>query len=203
MGFGSRHFAKEEERRTRAAVKEAQERSAILRAPPILVLTHEEAERAFEAWGANCGPAAICAVTGMTLAELRPSLGDFEQKHYTNPTLMFEVLARLGVRFQVMYRGDEPLVRGIELPDFGVARIQFGGPWTKPGVPMRARYRQTHWIATCRGEHTRGIFDVNCLNSGGWVGAEDWARIIVPALTSDIPRADGSWWVTHGIEVFR
>jgi hypothetical protein len=193
---GQRHFAKENERRQRAALKEAQ------RTPPPLRLTYDDGERAFNEWGANCGPAAICAVTGKTLEEIRPHLGDFEQKHYTNPTLMFESLTRLGVRHELTVRADEPAV-AYGWPQFGLCRLQWGGPWTKPGVPMRARYRQTHWVAVCKGASSVGIFDVNCLNSGGWVGFEDWKSVVLPEILATYPRADGTWWVTHGIEVYR
>ena len=52
----------------------------------------EEAQRAGDEWGLNCGPAAIATMTRLSLDELRPHLGDFEQKHYTNPTLMWSIL---------------------------------------------------------------------------------------------------------------
>lgn len=193
---GARHYAKQNERRTREAAKEAR------RIPPPLRVTYDDGEQAFNAWGANCGPAAICAVTGMTLNELRPHLGDFEQKHYTNPMLMFETLKRLGVRFEVTIRADAP-GEAMGWPAFGLCRIQWGGPWTKPGVPMRARYRRAHWIAACCARDSVGVFDVNALNSGGWISFEDWKRVILPAILEMHPRADGTWWVTHGIEVYR
>ena len=50
--------------------------------------TLEDAERAGDEWGLNCGPAAIAAMNGLTLEELRPHLGDFEQKRYTNRHLV-------------------------------------------------------------------------------------------------------------------
>lgn len=45
--------------------------------PPIR-FTEDDAQAAWEAWRFNCGPGALCAITGMTPAELRPHLGDFE-----------------------------------------------------------------------------------------------------------------------------
>jgi protein gp37 len=62
--------------------------------PPFPRFSAADVERANAEWGANCGPAAIAAIMGMTLDEVRPHLGDFESKHYTNPTLMFAVLDR-------------------------------------------------------------------------------------------------------------
>lgn len=66
--------------------------------------THEDANRAADEWGANCGPGAIAAICGLTLQELRPHMGDFEGKGYANPTLMWQVLRNLGVRFKVYAR---------------------------------------------------------------------------------------------------
>ena len=45
--------------------------------------TAEAADRAYDEWGANCGPGAIAAICGLTLDELRPHMGDFEGKRYT------------------------------------------------------------------------------------------------------------------------
>ncbi len=85
----------------------------------------DDMERANEIWGANCGPGAIAAMCHMTLEEVRPFVGDFEQKHYTNPTLMWDVLHRLGVGFtrRVGNLGQD------NFPSYGLARIQ----WTVHG----------------------------------------------------------------------
>src|SRR3546814_15629111 len=72
--------------------------TTLFRSMTELRFTAVEAAAAYDAWGCNCGPAAIAAVIGLTLDELRPELGDFEVKRYTNPTLMWEVLDRLGDR---------------------------------------------------------------------------------------------------------
>ena len=61
--------------------------------------TYEDQQAANAEWAANCGPGAVAAMTGLTLTELRPQMGDFERKRYTNPTLMWEVLNRLGCRW--------------------------------------------------------------------------------------------------------
>lgn len=155
----------------------------------------EDAERAYEAWGANCGPGAIAAIMGMTLDDVRPHMGDFERKHYTNPTLMFDVLLSIGRPWKKI---------GATWPHYGLVRVQWEGPWTEPGVPMRARYRYTHWVgaATVNGEV--GVFDINCINNGsGWVSLGDWESIIVKHLTALYPRASGKWHITHAIELLR
>lgn len=155
-------------------------------------------EAAHEEWGANCGPSALAAITCRTLAMVRPHMGDFEKKGYTNPTLMFAALRSMGVRFE--HRRNEPQL----WPVYGLARIQWHGPWMDPGVPIRARYRQSHWVAAMRrGKTDIGIFDCNALANGtGWGALADWERVMVPAITAEIPRANGEWSITHSIGVY-
>lgn len=157
-----------------------------------------DADAANAEWGANCGPGAVAAVLGLTLAELRPHLGDFEAKRYTNPTLMWEILDRLGAPWH-------PRPAPLSWPIYGLARVQWEGPWTAPGVPMRARYRHTHWVGAQRRRSDPadvGIFDINALESGGWIGLADWAGTIVPwVLREAVPRADGRWHLTHVVEI--
>lgn len=161
--------------------------------------TVEDAQRAHDEWGCNCGPGALAAICGLTLDEVRPHMGDFERKGYTNPTLMIAALKSIGTRFS--YRGGH---LGTEWwPCYGLARIQWEGPWTKDGVPIRARYRHTHWVGAMRSAQGTGIFDINCLNNGsGWARFEDWRDIVVPWILKEcVPRADGHWHITHAIEV--
>jgi hypothetical protein len=126
-------------------------------------------------------------------------MGNFERKHYTNPTLMFESLDRIGVKWS---RTKEPL------PAYGLLRIQWEGPWTKPSIQTRARYRHTHWIGFYNVPDgstfgRSGVFDVNGLNNGsGWMLYRDWATILVPHILKTCePLADGGWHITHAIEV--
>ncbi len=161
-----------------------------------------DAERAHETWGANCGPGAIAAICGLTLAELRPHMGDFESKRYTNPTLMYGILGRLGVSWA--HRRDK------DWPDWGLVRIQWTGPWTRPGVPAKAAYRHTHWVGACRhvpigGPAEIGVFDINMMNNGsGWGSLGLWSERLVPWLLDECePRADGGWFKTHVLEVDR
>jgi hypothetical protein len=165
--------------------------------------TQADAERAYDEWGANCGPGAIAAITGKTLDEVRPFLGDFEAKHYTNPTLMFDSLKRLGIDWR-------KVTTSVGLwPNHGLVRIQWEGPWTAPGVPMRVRYRHTHWVGAETSSNgpkhaeTR-IFDINCMCVGGWVPLKEWSESVVPWILRElVPKADGRWHMTHVIEVAR
>lgn len=157
--------------------------------------TPDDAQRAFDDWGCNCGPTALAVMSGMTLDEVRPHLIGFDAKRYTNPTMMFDALKSLGLSHDRI---------GARWPRYGLARIQWEGPWTAPGVPMRVRYRFTHWVASwitdARGH---GVYDCNAMGNGtGWCRREDWESDIVPwILREAVPRADGKWHVTHGIEV--
>lgn len=160
-------------------------------------------EEASSAWDGkfNCGPAAICATLNLTPAELRPLMGEFETKGYTNPTLMFETLDRCGAKYRRSYRGDEPLPHNaFPVLRLGLIRIQFAGRWTNPGVPMRVRYRKTHWIAAK--EQSTEIFDVNAMCIGGWIPFAEWSTKLIPWLIRECyPEADGRWWPTHAIEI--
>lgn len=169
--------------------------------PPALRFTVVDAERAYDEWGCNCGPAAIAAIFGLTLNALRPHLGDFEAKGYTNPTLMREIMLRMAPCAFDMRGPSYPGERC--WPWFGLARIQWDGPWCKPGVPARAAYRHTHWVGSClRAPGDVGIFDVNAMASGGWIALRDWSDTLVPWLLKQVvPRASGKWWITHTIEV--
>lgn len=157
----------------------------------------DEAERASEEWGFNCGPAALCAVLDMTPEEIRPLMLDFEARGYTNPTLMLDVLKRLCVPWHQIYRSDDPAGTIPTIP-LGLMRVQWGGRWTNPGVPMRARYRETHWCALRDDE----VFDVNAMCVGGWVSLREWVTELIPWLIREcVPKGDGTWWPTHVISV--
>jgi hypothetical protein len=151
-------------------------------------------DRANKDWGANCGPGALAAIMGMTLDEVRPHMGDFESKRYTNPSLMNAALRSIGRSWRKI---------GAEWPVFGLARIQWEGPWTAQGVPMAARYRHTHWVGSHIRTASHGVFDINALANGtGWCSLDDWRSEIVPWILKElVPRANGAWHVTHGIEI--
>lgn len=163
---------------------------------PKVRFTLGEARAAWDEWLFNCGPAALFAILGKTPEEVRPHLLDFEQKGYTNPTLMFRILDGLGINYR---RID--VHREEYWPRWGLSRIQWEGPWTQPGVPIKARYRQTHWVGSCYCGSWM-IFDVNAMNVGGWINDEAWKTIMVPWILKEcVPRASGGWHVTHKIEI--
>ena len=167
--------------------------------PPI-TWSVDQANLMGEKWGFNCGPASVCAVTGMTPQQLRPHLGDFEEKGHTNPTLMRQILRGLDVpsHWLVDARG----VKNLSWPTFGLVRVQWSGAWCGENVPMRARYRRTHWVATEAVGSSRVVFDINAICVGGWIPYDEWSQELVPWLLNEcVPKSDGKWWPTHSVEV--
>jgi len=171
--------------------------------PPPVFFSPEDLELAWVEWSCNCGPAALAVATGRHINDIRGLIHKFDERYYTNPTMMVGALRQMCVEFHWARDAEKP----IEWPLNGLARIQWAGPWTKPGVPIRARYRHSHWVAvatidgmaTLEGNPGRGIWDVNCPH---WVSFDDWERVLVPAILKDCePKANGEWWVTDAIEV--
>jgi hypothetical protein len=162
----------------------------IITTPPC-AFSSDELDAAWEEWNCNCGPAALAACLVCTLDDVRrfcyPT--GFETKGYLNPTMMGQAITNAGRR----YHG----VATSLLPRSGVVRVQWGGPWMKPEVPIRARYGHTHWIASRLLNKIQWVFDVNA----GWQPFAEWQSQTVPRLTGAIKRADGTWSYTHLWEV--
>ena len=157
--------------------------------------TLDEAQAAADTWGMNCGPGAIAAVLGLTLDELRPSMGDFERKGYTNPTLMWAILNAINARWYLVKPPSQ-------WPRYGLARVQWEGPWTAPNVPPRVAYRHTHWVGSRIIGDNHEIFDINAMCAGGWISKREWAAELVPWLLKECePKASGHWHLTHSVEV--
>jgi hypothetical protein len=167
-----------------------------------LAFTLAEAHAASEAWGANCGPGALAAVLGLALDAVHPHLEKFDQKRYTNPSMMRVALRSLGVDHE--WR----VGRFGLFPSYGLARVQWDGPWTKPGVPPAAAYRHTHWVGSAMPDravsdpHDVEIFDINAMCVGGWIDLPQWSTQLVPWLLKQCePKATGAWWLTHIVEI--
>jgi hypothetical protein len=165
---------------------------------PTYCFTPTESEQAHEEWGANCGPNALAFALQVHISKVRPLIPHFEERRYTNPTMMKTALETAGRRFVSVHpgkqtRGKPADVERMFSPEMALTRIQWDGPWCEPGVPAAAAYRQTHWIATWEERGVPLIFDVN----GGLRGLPSWEEEIVPAIVATIPRANGYWWPTH------
>lgn len=164
--------------------------------------TLADAEAAEQEWGCNCGPAALAAILGLTLDEVRPAIPKFEERGYTSPRMMKTALDQVdagGFRYRWNRMGGQKV-----MPDYGLVRVQWEGPWTRPGAHWTERLRHTHWIGCCLGSTGYGIFDVNCMNNGsGWASRENWESVIVPFLIRETAPAEasGSWHITHTVQI--
>ena len=151
----------------------------------------------------NCGPASLCAVSDLMPNDVLPHLRNFDKKHYTNPLMMKQALDTLDIPFDRVFecRGHDHPKNPI-YPVFGLVRVQWDGPWFLPGVPVRASYRHTHWVAWDSAFNR--VFDINAMCVGGWLPKKEWRELLVPWLLSQIePTATGLWWPTHCWQIKR
>lgn len=165
-----------------------------------VAFTADDAQRAHDEWGSNCGPGALAAITGKTLDQVRPHLEGFDDKGYTNPTMMWGALNSMKIRWSRRRKHQ------LNWPHYGLCRIQWGGPWTEPGVPARVAYRHTHWVGAEAADDLSyvRIFDINAMSVGGWISLQEWGQQLVPWLLEQCePKASGLWWITHVADVER
>jgi hypothetical protein len=168
----------------------------LTRLPPIR-FTPEDLYKASQEWSCNCGPTSLAVALGITLDLAHWAIPHFDKRHYTSCTMMVHALRRLGSKFGHIMSQDSD----IPWPSYGMARIQWAGPWTEPGVPLFARARHSHWVATVMlvGREDRGVYDCN---DPHWTLFEDWEQIIVPHIIKECePEGNGSWWLTDTIEI--
>lgn len=154
-------------------------------------------DRAHADWGCNCGPAALAACLGWSLDEVRPHLGEFERRGFMSPSMMLAAIASAGFRTRPI-----PASSPDSLPAHGLLRVQWGGPWLAPGVPPKAAYRYTHWIACKRfgGPEDVAVFDVNC---PAWQPMARWQHGTAIVLMDAVKRCDRTFGFTHRWEVRR
>jgi hypothetical protein len=151
--------------------------------------TEAEMQAAADEWNANCGPSALAFALQIPVARVRGTIPGFEEKGYTSPSMMRAALQGMGVRFVAAVADREEMFRAAP----ALVRVQWTGPWTKPGANPKWAYRQTHWIAAWRDGIQDKVFDCN----GGIRAFSSWETEIVPLLTKTYPRADGGWFPTH------
>lgn len=179
------------------------------------VLTPAELEA--NAW-ASCGPAAVAALLGRPLAEVRPAFPDQrEGKTWTNLSMMFAALARLMLRVKAT-SVDVAAHEGLPAktwPLRGLVLVQLRGRWDAMPVNHPAQLSHTHWIAVAPAGHPIGdgwttapaAFDVNLVGAPklekqhGWTALEAWKGALPEMLARQIRGASGGWWVRAGIEV--
>lgn len=156
--------------------------------------TQDEMETAIREWGCNCGPAALAFALQRPLAEIRYAIPGFAEKRYTSPTMMKGGLEFFKVAWSVVTPSASrpPDIENLfdEMPS--LVRVQFTGPWTKPGSNPKWAYNYTHWVATWRERSVPLVFDIN----GGAMGILSWDEVLAE-IARQTPRADGGWFPTH------
>lgn len=160
---------------------------------PEYPFTEEQARKAYEDWGANCGPNALAVCLGVTLDEIRPAMErvGFAERRYTSPTMMQRAIYHAGGEITRKTRGTDFAPWSVH----GLVRIQWHGPWTAPGANPKWAYRQTHWVHSMLWPEGGGTWVFDC--NGGWMPVDEWERTVVPAIVATIPRANGEFSSTH------
>lgn len=125
---------------------------------------------------ATCGPVSLAALLGTTVIEVMRFFPEFPQRDYATQADMVYALQSCGARFQAEV---DP-----SLPIDGVSLVQIEGHWTRPGVPIRAQLRYTHWVA-CRCGY---IFDQNI---GDWLESSEWLNRGAATWMEAIPGFNG------------
>jgi hypothetical protein len=143
---------------------------------PPLFFTPDESVDANGEWGANCGPHSIAAACGLSLVDVRKLLPNF--RGFMNVTEMTDALTRAGIAFTFANRLKTPSLCA------GINRLQWEGPWLNPGVPKRAAYKHTHFVARA-GNHVL----CTAYSSGGWAPMEWWE--------AHLKETQQGWHITH------
>ena len=150
---------------------------------------------AYDAWGANCGPAALAALTRRPVMGLREHCQPW--KGYLSFAGMLKALRSVGVGHLVVRRDFKTIneTGTVERYPGRLSLIQWGGPWLRAGVHPGAALCRTHWVAV---QHNpRAVYDVN---SGDWQDFDEWVHV-ARAIMRETPRSDGTWQIRGSILV--
>jgi hypothetical protein len=150
-----------------------------------------DVQAAYEAFGANCGPAALAAMLGRPVMDLRRAIEPF--RGFMSFADMIRSLKSLGVEHVTM-RKDFKLIGALVADahkwDGRLTIIQWGGKWLQPGVHPGAALSRTHWIAV---RHSPELaYDVNAGEYGGWLTFGQWGEL-AKAIMAEVPKCDGQW----------
>ena len=133
---------------------------------PSLCFNEEASETAHKEWNATCGPHSIAAALGISLDQVRQALPPY--KGWMNPTMVGETLRTLGKNYTFR--------KGLKTDELcnGINRIQWEGKWLNPGVPARAAYFHTHYVA-----HFNGwVLCTACL-PWEWISVGMWRHLLL------------------------
>lgn len=148
-----------------------------------------------ELWSANCGPTALAALLGRSVADVRPLVETVQGGRFLGYMHAGHLLSAL------KYEGLRPSRREVirkqrEWPQGrGLVVIQIDGPWCNEGVNQKAAYRYTHTVASAFAGKV--IYDGNAAR---WCSREWWEENVMTMLVQDERRATG-WYTRTILEV--
>lgn len=161
---------------------------------PKLRFSLEDQQRAYDEFGANCGPGAVAGVCGYTPGEVLNVMPEFERRRSTTEIMLTAALDGLGVIWEE---------RTPDLVSYGILRVQWHGPWLDDADPYE-KMRHSHWVGISKLSDRPQVFDINAISVGGWIDKDEWAHGLVPwLLETSEPRATGEWHMSEGYEVKR
>lgn len=96
-------------------------------------------EEANQTLGAMCGHGALAAALSISVAD---AVRYLQKPGWINVPLMKEGIECAGFRWE---RVDKPGPY-----QTGLILVQFTGPWTEPGVPVKVACQHRHWVAARR-----------------------------------------------------
>jgi|TARA_R100000687_G_C6449923_1_gene164747 hypothetical protein len=166
-------------------------------APP-LRFDAQKAQAIFEVYGGDCGPCgpgAIAAIAGVELEDAIRAVGPKWLKlKGTTEIMLADALDTLGQDWSRI----EP-----RRPAYGLARIQWVGPWLDDPDPFE-KFRHSHWIGMADAETGPQVFDINAISIGGWISLQHWDADLRPWLLDEVePQATGEWFISDAYEVRR
>lgn len=160
---------------------------------------------------ASCGPASLSALLGRPLADVRHAFpGQTDGRTWTNLAAMQRALTLLGVGHGT--ERSPGILMPASAPSFGLAMVQFCGPWDDMPIGHPAQLQRSHWIAMkphpTLGAEAPLVFDINAIDGfppmslGWWQPQECWDALIRPELARSYgKKATGAWWLRAVIEV--
>ena len=134
-------------------------------------------------FGANCGPVSFAVATHQEVCPVMQHFRHFEHHRWTNLTQMRRAFRSVGLQTVLLRR---------RLPDYGVALIQWLGPWTLRDFYSPWSLIYTHWIAVNHGE----VYDHTV---GSWHPLSYWESEIAPSILKT-KRLSTGWTVKYGLQ---
>ena len=108
--------------------------------------------------------------------------------------------------FRLVNNPGYNVVKATELA-YGLAQVQFTGPWSQPEVHPKVSYLHTHWIGLATTpKYGLLVYEINAggleHTRGQWVPMAFWESEVLPLLLTQHPRADGGYHFRWTCELY-